>query len=522
MPTPTPAPVHRPRASSRAVAALLSGVLLLAACGGGSEAGDGRSGWDMRDSERTEVGQGGSDPDVPDGDGEGTTDDPGSTSSGSSGTSGADLAALTEWAAETPNVVVPEPGDVAFDVEFSGDTAVVSHSAVVEASDDHRYVLDARSPGAGELRPGSVLLIPGVALRRVTSVDEAGGRLTVETEFAALTDAIENGDIAWDVDLPVGSPFQTDPDTTPLDVPVASPIPDTGADTLVAEGAGVILPDGTHQQVSWNLTQNDELPLRWQYQDGYNTYLFALGVGANDLTVRVQVTRDLGGRTALAYTATGTVRPPRSAGSIRIRDGQLDQASIDQMGLSGTVELEIAAAGAGKAPVDFELPGLWFKYIIPVGPIPLTLGMNARVIGDVEVPAEASAQASARFSFGGDMGFAFEGGSVDAKVTMPDLGAVPQPADSAAMIGNYVNAEFGLAFPHMSISLFDQGVVPRVYPGMIIGTRLQWGPVCKTAYTNLVVQGAYDFKILGVNLMEGKPTDLIQPHRIDAQGDSCE
>jgi hypothetical protein len=489
--------------------ALLCSLLVLGACGGGSpnDASAGQIGGDSPASGDAGDASGGDD---------GDSGGDARTGAGGSG----DLVALSAWATGAPNVVTPRPGEVTFDVTFSDDTTLVDQAAVIDATGDHRYVLDASAPGAGDLAPGSVLLIPGVALRRVTGARESGGRLEVTTEFAALTDAIVDGDIAWDVGLPAAAPFQTDPDTTPLDVPVGGPLRD--GSTLMPAGVGVILPDGTLRQVSWQVTQDNELPLRWTYKDGHNEYLFALGFGDADLDIQVQVKRDLGGRTALAYTATGRVAAPRSAGAIRIRGGELDEAAINQTGMSGQIELEIAAAGAGKAPIDFELPGVWFKYVIPVGPIPVTLGMNARVIGDIEVPAEASAQASARFTFGGDMGFVVSDGSVEAKVTMPDLGVVPEPADSAAMIGNYVNAEFGLAFPQMSISLFDQGVIPRIYPGMILGTRLQWGPVCKSAYVNLVVQGAYDFKILGVNLLQGEKIDLIEPYEVAARGDSCD
>jgi hypothetical protein len=507
MPNRRPAPIQATASRARLGGALLCVLVVLAACGSGStnEAGSDPVTGPQASSEAADPTAGG---------GSDSSDDLRPSSGGGS------EPALASWAAGTANVVTPQPGEVSFDVTFDPDTTIVDRSGVVEVTGDHRYVLDPSAPGVGDLEPGSVLLIPGVALRRVTAVRESGGGLDVTTEFAALTDAVVDGDIVWDVGLPSAAPFQTDPDATPIDVPVGGRLAEDSA--LVPVGVGVILPDGTLQQVSWQVTQDNDLPLRWTYKDGNNEYLFALGFGAADLDIQVQVKRNLGGRTALTYTATGRIAAPRSAGAIRIRGGELDQASIEQTGMSGQIELNIAAAGAGKAPIDFELPGLWFKWIIPVGPIPVTVGMNARVIGDIEVPAEASAQANATFTFGGDVGFVISDGSVDAKVTMPDLGVVPEPADSAAMIGNNVNAEFGLAFPQFSISLFDQGVIPRIYPGMILGTRLQWGPVCKSAYVNLVVQGRYDFKILGVNLLEGDRIDLVEPYEVVARGDSCD
>ena len=487
----------------RLVGLVMAAALLAAACGGGE---------DVPSADRGDV-------DAATGTNGDDNDDHTDPASGNPTVGGADEALLTSWVTGEPNVVTPAPGEVTFDVDFAADTVIVAPEGVREVRDDHTYVLDAAA--AVGLEAGSVLLIPGTALRRVTSINSTGGAVQVNTEFAALTDAIDDGDISWDVELPTTVVFQTDPDSTPLPSfdEIAAGAGEIG--DLESIDIGVTLPDGSLQRVAWVRAENDDLPLRATYSEGNNAYLFALGVADDHLEIQVQVKRDLGGRTALTYTATGRIETPRTSGDIQIRDGELNTARIDQEGMQGRLELDIAAAGAGQAPIDFELPGLWFKWIVPVGPIPVTFGMNARVIGDIEVPAEASAQAHAAYTFGGDMGFQFESGSVSAKVNMPDLGLVPEPADSAAMIGNSVNAEFGLAFPQTSVSLFDQGVIPTVYPGVILGTRLQWGPVCKTAYVKLVVQGSYDFKILGVNLFSGEKIDLIEPYERTARGESC-
>lgn len=490
------------RAPVRAVAFLIAFALVAAACGGdgkSSDAAPNLEGWLTGD-------QGSGDDSDARGDSSEAEPGRGDAASGAS-------VDLTGWAATQDNVVIPKPGEVTFDATFSDDTVIVSPAAVRQTNGSHTYSLDPAA--AADLETGSVLLIPGVALRKVTSVNRSGDQVQVQTEFAALTDAITDGDISWDVQLGPLSDFQTDPDTTP---PAFSDVPAS----MIPSEMGVTMPDGTTRQVNWTRSGNEEFPLHWKYsQDGLD-YVFALGPAAEDLTLYIQVTRDVGGRTAMAYTAEGTVRAPRTSGNVSIRGSSLKAADINQQGMTGTLDLSVAVAGGGgKIPFDFELPGIWFKYIVPVGPIPLTVGINARVIGDVEVPAEASAQANAHFTFGGDAGFQFSGTSVQAKVNMPDLGIVPEPADSAAMFGNYVNAEFGVAFPSISISLFDQGVIPTVFPHMTIGSRLQWGPLCKSGYMRLGVKGGYDFKVLGVNLMSSDPVDLVEPYERRGRGDGC-
>jgi hypothetical protein len=55
----------------------------------------------------------------------------------------------------------------------------------------------ADDPALGAVKPGAVLLVWGVALRRVDSVTSNGGALVVHTSVASLTDAIDHGHIAF-------------------------------------------------------------------------------------------------------------------------------------------------------------------------------------------------------------------------------------------------------------------------------------------------------------------------------------
>lgn len=54
------------------------------------------------------------------------------------------------------------------------------------------------------LHPGSILLIGGKALRTVRSVSTAGGQTRVLTGSATLLQAVKNGDIGWNLDIPAG------------------------------------------------------------------------------------------------------------------------------------------------------------------------------------------------------------------------------------------------------------------------------------------------------------------------------
>ncbi len=94
----------------------------------------------------------------------------------------------------------------------------------------------------------------------------------------------------------------------------------------------------------------------------------------------------------------------------------------------------------------------------------------------------------------------------------------PDKADAAGSIGVPVNAQLGLAFPRVSVSIFDQGLIPFIEPGAIIGTNLTWGPVCKSAYVKTQLIGGYDLEVLGVNLDSGKKVLFSKERTADQNG----
>ena len=71
-------------------------------------------------------------------------------------------------------------------------------TAIKSASQDGTgLTLDASSPGAADLKPGSVLVIPGVVVVKVADVKREGGTVVVTAAPARITDLIKNGNITW-------------------------------------------------------------------------------------------------------------------------------------------------------------------------------------------------------------------------------------------------------------------------------------------------------------------------------------
>jgi hypothetical protein len=186
------------------------------------------------------------------------------------------------------------------------------------------------------------------------------------------------------------------------------------------------------------------------------------------------------------------------------------------------VDLDIAAAGAGMDELAFSWPEPMIRFPVQVGPLPVIVAIKAQVVTRLQVHADASATARTQLSFGGDAGFRYDGTSVrtTASVGLGQPSRGPSTADAAAFIGNAVDAQFGVAAPRIEVGIFGETIVPFIRPEFFVGTRLQWGPVCKSAYVKYLVQGGVDLRFLGGTL--ASRTDTISgPYEVRESPENC-
>lgn len=415
-----------------------------------------------------------------------------------------------------------ENADTTWDVELASD-ALVLDERVADGLIEHDgdvFVFEADAFDENQVDTGTVMVVPGVGMGRVTEVETDDGRVSVTTEPTDLSEVIENGTMAWETPLDMASGFMPSAASGGIEAQPAS-LRQRGAKPLRdgevrMAGLSLIDDDGRHHAVPTALNQAGVL--EWTFEGDGNEYKFRLAPSTSRIDIKVQVTREVAGENTLAYTADGTLETVTTSGSAEFESGSLKSLDIEQKDLAGRMDLSIAAAGSGYADIDFELPGLMFKYIVMVGPVPVTIGITTKIIGSIEVPAEGSATAEAGFTYSGSTGFTYQGSSVESTGKLAGLTMNPDPADSAAMIGQAVDAQFGVAFPRFQISIFDQLLVPYIHTGFTIGSNLSWGPVCKRAYVRTNVDAGYDFKILGTNLYSKKKPLFKQERRADQDG----
>lgn len=442
--------------------------------------------------------------------------DPGSkdnprTSSSSATTSAGPPAVLQASAkdvspADRKYVVDPAVAKVRFeDVKLAEDTVVVASSALGQSAGSvgtHTFDTAALGEAAAQLEKGKVLLVPGRLLGKVTSVHQSGDKTIVKTEFAALTDALTDAKIGWNAELPIGRAnlvAMVLPDGREL--PVQKPV-------MYAALPGHSLPKAPPEPMEWSLTE------------GQLTYSAKLDQGQDYLDLVLQVSRKMANSGGMAYTGKIRMKPVTVTGDGTIEGGKTRRFDVQQKEVGGDITLSMAVAGAGRNEINKDLPMPVFKWIVLMGPVPVSITAKPRVIGRVDLPAKGSSVGTAKFSFGGEASFKFDGATIEATAAFPEEKFdVDKPFDAAGFIGGAVDAQFGMAFPVVGMAMFDSFFMPELIPGAQIGARLTWGPVCKTAYMLYTVKAAYDFQVLGVSLRQGKTT--LYENKKYSKGQEC-
>lgn len=331
------------------------------------------------------------------------------------------------------------------------------------------------------LVPGDVLLLEGLAVVRMLTVNDVAGVTAVTSEPATLADAIESGTVDWDVSIGYEQLSQ--------------------AKAYVGKIACTPAVDPDASSVSFSCT--------------YNDYTMTLTVTSAGERAEIRYDIEQGSGPTARFSGIGTLDRFNSRGSLRYADGALDSWRYDSDSLSMQLRIELAAAGSNSSSLDYTLPVPMLKITIPqLAVFGISIDVGAQLIASLTVPAAASASAlaSANYSYTGDTGFVYEGANIETTATLNGHDFTDGMFDAAANFAN-VDAQFGLAFPRLGLSVLNQEVA-WLHTGFIIGTSITFGPICKAGYAKLVVEGGYAVSILGVTLTEGKETFAERERRV--------
>ena len=400
------------------------------------------------------------------------------------------LASCSEDAAVNP------PGgeiEAVYDVEYQ------DHATVFD--EDEQDVLVSADTASGtnvydasyfssDPEPGDVIVVSGTSMRKVKSVRKEGNTYVIETEDAVLTDVVKNGTIAWNF-----TPDWTDVSRFKWEGGRVQDLRDH-----------VTAPGDTLQFEIERSGVKHVVQIVPKLQDGQLTvcdFIF-------------QMTKEQAGKPTIVFLGKGSMSMPRQKTKIVVKDGKVSELRSDNNALQCDIELSMSAAGQQGGDHSLTLPGaaveIPIRYLpTPAGglvpnPIPMSIGIGVQFVTQISMPStEASAQATAKLSISTDTGFEYKGTTVEAKATLNSEDIRDGDFDAAALIGVPVNVEFGFAFPRVSLNIVGQEFA-WVHTGFTAGSELQWGPVCKSGYAKMVVQGGYNFGFVGLSQIELKKT----------------
>lgn len=390
-----------------------------------------------------------------------------------------------------------------YDVEYTDEAVFINDDdggAILNLDTANQiYTLDG-SRFESEPEVGKVIIIEGKYMRKVTSVSSQGGNVVVETEDAALTDVIQDGTMAWDVNPEWSS-----------------------VSSLKMDGETILDLEG-------NLTEKIETVISRGGIDHKIVIEPKMVDGKiNSCTFEFVMAKKIAGNATAAFTAKGTVTLPNQKSRISISGGELESFKLDNKGIKGDFEVSLSAAGTKEGAHSLKLPGLALSIPIrfiptPSGPIPLpipvSIDIGIQFVTQITMPdAKSSAIASSKLSYNADAGFQYEGTTVKSEGSLGENKITDGEFDPVANIGIPVDVQFGVAFPRVGLNIAGQELA-YVHTGFTTGAKIQWGPVCKSGYTKMVVEGGYALKVLGQTIAEDKKIFAENERRVTSDG--CE
>lgn len=384
--------------------------------------------------------------------------------------------------------------DFTFEVTWQPDTTVVEQEQLGLLTsydlETGQFTFDATGVvEAGlDISVGRVLMIYGIALGRVTDVQTAGNDLFVQTEYAALTDAISDGTIAWDY----GVDFRPERLTS-------------------------IIVDGER------IASQDVNPINeFEFESGGYTYKLALELDNQFCWVSLEVSKGGGATITGKFTAEGFIERFRTVDNIVIAGGVVQQFDHSYEGMRGDLLLELIVT-AGTATTDefinLKLPWTVLEYTFLVGYVPVTVRVKLQVVMNLFVPVAGSAWVDVGFSYDSDIGLSYNGTNVgatgNAGVYSFEEGTHQTGAPSPIV------ANFGIGFPRVELALLGDLLVPWGQTAFLIeGNFTPFSPALQEAKVAYIGAIGYKLDILGLFGIEGSLTVWNEEETIFQAGET--
>lgn len=347
------------------------------------------------------------------------------------------------------------PGTIA-DITLTGDTVRIDETTsrrILKSvgSDGNIFLFDDSDPRIQNLHEGQILFLENIAVQKILAVARKDRLIIIGTDYASLTDFIQQGHLKWD------APIQFD--------------------SLFAQ-AGEPRPSVPPEFLAWWIPRSTVYAAGSQPSysgkvDGWDTTI-GITPGANRLNLALRVSRSYQGM-SVTVSSKGYLQDFLSSADIQVSPGNLDHFSYSAKNLNGEMKVEYAATrgegdAAGIDKPNIKLP-LLAKIPMPIAGVPFTLTINANLILKPGFGGKKeAASGSFRFTYSGDEGFQVKAGNPQSSGAIDGSGSFDHiTTESLAPHAILI----GMAAPKITLSLGPgpaADVLQQAFPSQLADT----------------------------------------------------
>jgi hypothetical protein len=340
------------------------------------------------------------------------------------------------------------PGTIA-DVTLTSNTVRIDEATTHRilksvGSDGDVFVFDNSDKRIQDLHEGQILLLDVVAVRKVSAVARKDDLIVVGTDYAALTDFIQQGQLKWKAPIKFGSLFSQ---------------ANSASDSSHHSPGTWFIPDGIVYASESALSYSGKV-------DGWDTSM-SVTPSSNRLDITFKVSKSYQGMNVMT-SSKGYLKDFLSSADIQVAQGGLSNFSYNASDLNGEVNVDYAATRDGDAAgidkPNIKLPPL-AKIPMPIDGIPFMLTINANLILKPGFGAKKeAASGSFNITYNGDEGFQVKGGNPQSSSNIDGNGTIGQITTASLAPHGIV---IGVAAPKITLSLGMQSamdVLQQAFP----------------------------------------------------------
>ena len=267
------------------------------------------------------------------------------------------------------------------------------------SSDNTTFVFDPSDDAASKLHEGSILFVPGIAMRKVDVATRQENNLVVVTEDAPLLEALKDANIKWSAPVNFAAVARASAIIPQNQAPEA---PLTLSDQILGGLSGTVYAD------SGGLSLSGE-------DDGW-AYTVKASPLPDKLNLDLDVSRKYNGL-VVKVTGSGYVQNFETAATIMIKDSQLKYFDYQNKNLNGQVNFGWEAAkdeaGVEAAEQKIKLPSS-FSIPLPIGGLPFSLEVSeALLLHPAFTGGKEVARGRFNVAYNGVQGFSINQGNVN-------------------------------------------------------------------------------------------------------------